>query len=115
LTDYNSLDEILVFYEVRQTTLTKIHVTNTSYYTDSAGNHNLVELEYDDFGPRSVNLIKNLLEDRFEMRYEDRFVTTDVKRAIKLALIAFKKSNHNINSLPDFFKEYYVEYPELFL
>lgn len=115
LTAYNSLDEIPLFYEVKSAVVTEIIVISTSYYTDSAGHHNLVELEYDDFGPRSVNLIKNLMENTFEMRYEDRFITTDVRRAIRIALASYKRGDTTHDSLPECFKGYYNEYPELFL
>ena len=113
--DYNNLEEIKVFYEVKYSSITKVNVTSTTYYTDSAGSHTLVESEYEDFGSRSVNLITNLVEGAFEMRFEDRFVTTDVRRAIKLALKEFKKTDNYIDAIPILFKGYYEEYPELFI
>jgi len=115
LTTYNNLGEIPIFYEVKNAIVTEIKVTRTSYYTDSAGTHNLVELEYDDFGRRSVNLIKNLIENTFEMRFENRFITTDVRRAIRIALASYKRGDTKYDSLPECFETYYDEYPELFL
>ena len=115
--DYNNLKDIKVFYEVKQAEITKVNVTSTSYYTDSAGRNNLVELEYDDFGSRSVNLITNLVAEAFEMNFDGRFITTDVRRAIKIALNEFKKEKRYdfIDVIPILYKEYYEEYPELFI
>lgn len=116
--DYSKCNEITEFYSVFEALITKTDVTRTMYYTDSNGSHNLVELEYEDFGPRSVNMIANLVDNTFEMRFENRFVTTDLRKAIKVAVKGYKTLalKHSMKQdLKAYFHKYYDDFPELFL
>lgn len=113
----NKLKKIEIFYEVRGAAITPIDIISTSHYTDSSSRNNLVEFFYKDFGERSVNMVVNLVEDSFEMRFEDRFVTTSIRRAIKTALKAYKAicESGAIYVPSIYYKEYFDEYPELFV
>ncbi len=115
--DYNSLTEITEFYSVFEALITVTPVTRTMYYTDSSGGHNLVELEYEDFGSRSVNML-NHQDGSFEMRFENRFVTTDLRKAIKVAVKGYKTLalKHSMKiDMESYFHKYYNDFPELFL
>ena len=118
MTDYNKLTEIKVFYSVFEALITETKVTNVSYFTDSSGNNNLVEVEYDDFGSRTVNMVANLSTNTFEMNFDKRFVTTDLRRAIKVAVKGYKTLALRYQmeqDLQTYFVKYYTDYPELFL
>lgn len=116
--DYSKFEEITEFYSVFEALITKVDVTATKYYTDSAGTHNLIELEYEDFGSMSVNMRASRVDDSFEMNFTNRFVTTNLRKALKVAVKGYKSLalKHEMKQdMETYFRHYYEDFPEMFI
>ena len=121
LIDYNTLKDLQEFnavYEVHEALITERIVRSTSYYTDSAMQHTLVELEFDDFGSRTVNLMKSEDGINYQMRFQEKYVTTDIKMAVKEAVKGYKLLTEKKvmkQSLTSYFGKFAEKYPELMI
>jgi hypothetical protein len=110
-----------MFYTVYEALVTETKVISASYFTDSAGSHNLVELEYEDFGSITTTILREdygAFKMRFEMQTGIKYYTTDVRDAVKMAVKGYKNMalKHNMKqSMETYYHKYYDEYPELFI
>ena len=115
--DYSNFEEIELFYSVYGSVIIETNTTSTTYYTDSSGYHDLVELECDYQGV-IINLKRTNEGDSFEMFFPERYVTSDIRKALKIAIKAYKKDVLNGSRKEDatiYFREYFDLYPEMFL
>jgi len=118
LKGYSNFEEIKVFYTVFEALIIEKNVLSASHFTDSSGNNDLVELENEDFGLRNINMVYDKNKKSFEMQFNDKYVTTDLRNAIKVAVKGYKTlalTHEMKQGLETYFSKYYTDYPELMI
>ena len=105
-------------YNVVDSIIETHNIIDFKTYTDSSFENTLGEITYDDFGIVQVSLVSQDDGESFQMGFKNRFVTTDIRNAIKVAVKGYKTltiEGVNVIPLVEHFSEYIEKYPEYFV
>ncbi len=118
----NPSKEFETLYIVYEAKIYEHKVIEWSYFTDSSGNGDLVEVEYHDnkpFDKFSTTILS--FDGKTYVRIEqDGLYTISIKKAIRVAFKTYKSMEERrgrklAQSIPTYFGKYFDDFPELFI